>query len=155
MVSDPALVIAGPLIAGFEGFRSQPYPDIGGVWTIGYGTTRLPGGIPVSPTTPPVDQQTALAYLDAYLAKSLQYLDAVVTVPLNPNQTAALLSFCYNLGDGALGESTLLKLLNQGNYQAAAGQFQLWDHAGGVVVDGLLRRREAEAALFLKPWSQS
>jgi lysozyme len=153
IVTDPALTIAAPFIAGFEGFRANPYQDITGVWTIGYGTTVLPDGSRVTAQTPSVDQATALGYLENYLRGSLKYIDVVVISPLNPNQAAALLSFCYNLGDGALGESTLLRLLNSGDYQGAAGQFKLWDHAGGVAVPGLLRRRLAEAELFLKPWS--
>ncbi|MCF3948709.1 lysozyme [Acidiphilium iwatense] len=74
-----------------------------------------------------------------------------VTVPLNPNQQAALIDFVYNLGAGNFRASTLLRLLNAGDFARAVRQFTLWDHADGRVLPGLLRRREAEAALFAAP----
>jgi lysozyme len=74
----------------------------------------------------------------------------LVTVPVNKNQLEALTSFAYNLGIGALKGSTLLKFLNDGNYQAAANQFLRWDKANGKVLAGLARRRAAERNLFLK-----
>nr|WP_262983078.1 lysozyme [Chromobacterium amazonense] len=67
---------------------------------------------------------------------------------LRQNQFDALVSFSYNLGLGSLQNSTLLRLLNQGDYAGAAGQFILWDKAGGKVLPGLQRRRAAEQALF-------
>ena len=59
------------------------------------------------------------------------------------------MSFSYNLGGGALRGSTLLRMLNAGDAAGAAGQFLRWNKAGGVVVDGLMRRREAERAMFV------
>lgn len=88
------------------------------------------------------------------------YEDAVerlVTVPLNQNQFDALVSLTYNIGPGKAGSkgglanSTLLKLLNQGKYEAAAAQFHRYKYAGGKVYNGLIKRRAAEAALFLAP----
>jgi lysozyme len=76
-------------------------------------------------------------------------VSAAVTVPLNDNQFAALVSFVYNLGAGALQESTLLGLLNGGNYNGAAEQFSRFVYAGGEVLQGLVTRRNAERALFL------
>ncbi len=73
-----------------------------------------------------------------------------VTVPLNQNQFDALVSLTYNIGSGAFNNSTLLKKLNKGDYQGAADQFLVWNKAGGKVMKGLVRRREAEQALFLK-----
>lgn len=85
------------------------------------------------------------------------YEDAVekyVKVPLNQNEFDALVSFTYNCGPNALKTSTLVKLLNQGKRQQAAAQFARWNKAGGKVWNGLVRRRAAEAALFLEPVPQ-
>lgn len=82
------------------------------------------------------------------------YEDAVerlVTVPLNQNQFDALTSFVYNVGIGAFGKSTLLKVLNQGKYDQVPGQLLRWNKGGGRVLAGLTRRRKAEGALFLAP----
>lgn len=78
-------------------------------------------------------------------------VDELVKVPLSQNQHDACVSFVYNCGVGAFKGSTLLRLLNQGKYQQAAAQFHRWNKAGGKVWPGLVRRRAAEAALFLKP----
>ncbi len=75
----------------------------------------------------------------------------MVKVPLTANQLGALTSFAYNLGSGALASSTLLKLLNAGDYAGAAAQFARWNKARGKTLAGLTKRRAAEAALFLKP----
>ncbi len=74
----------------------------------------------------------------------------LVTVDLDQDQFDALVSFTFNLGAGNLQSSTLLKLLNQGEYTQAADQFLRWNKAGGRVLPGLTRRREAERALFLQ-----
>jgi lysozyme len=71
-----------------------------------------------------------------------------VTYPINQNEFDALVDFSFNDGNAALDGSTLLKDVNEGNLDGAAAQFQLWDHAAGKVVAGLLRRRLAEAAEF-------
>ena len=85
---------------------------------------------------------------------SISGADAV-KLQLNDNQFSALVSFSYNVGAYSLFESTLLKLLNQGELQEAADQFPLWDKAGGQSLRGLARRRRAERALFLsQPWEE-
>jgi len=71
-----------------------------------------------------------------------------VVVPLNQGRFDALVSFTFNLGEGNLARSTLLKLLNQRNYQGAAAQFPMWCMAAGQVLPGLVKRRAAERALF-------
>ena len=73
-----------------------------------------------------------------------------VLVPLNDNQLAACTSLAYNIGLAAFRGSTLLRKLNDGDYQGAADQFPVWNKAGGRVVQGLVNRRAAERDLFLK-----
>lgn len=92
---------------------------------------------------------------DAILIKDVekhgQGLLACVTVPLNQNQYDALTAWAFNIGTGAACGSTLVKLLNQGQYSNACNQLLRWDRSGGVVVRGLHNRRVAEHALCMKP----
>jgi lysozyme len=82
------------------------------------------------------------------VAAAAAYVNATVQVALQQAEFDALVDFVFNLGRGAFAGSTLLKHLNAGQFDAAATQFDLWDHAGGQAVAGLLRRRQAETALF-------
>ena len=143
------------LIKQFEGFSSKPYLCPAGRWTIGYGSTQLLDGFPVTQSTPDMPKDAA----ETLLAHSLKEFEAdvarLVTVPLNENQFSALVSFVYNLGSGALAGSTLLKKLNSRDYHTAGLNFPLWCKAkidGELVtVSGLLRRRLAEKDLFNRP----
>lgn len=135
------------LIAGFEGFRSAPYQDAVGVWTIGYGSTSG-----VNRHTPPVTREQALARMRREIQE--RYEPPVLALPvsraLSQGQHDALVSAVYNLGPGVLGqERTLGRLLRQGNMKAAADALLLYDKAGGRTLPGLTRRRKAERALFL------
>lgn len=128
----------------FEGCRLNAYQDSIGTWTIGYGHT-----LDVHPgQTITLQQAEDLLVGDVLWAERV--VNQYVTVPLTQEEFAALVDFTFNLGSGNFLKSTLLKLLNQGNYSAAANEFERWDKAGGVVVAGLLRRREAEAEEFMK-----
>lgn len=127
----------------FEGCRLTAYQDQVGVWTIGYGHT---GKDVVSGLTITQDQANALLASD--IAGAAAFVNQAVTVALQQNEFDALVDFVFNLGRAAFAGSTLLKLLNAGNFESAAPQFALWDHAGGQVVAGLLRRRLAETAMF-------
>lgn len=148
---DPALAIATPLIAGFEGFRADPYPDTGGVWTQGYGCTFHPGGRPVVQSDPPITEPEGMAWMQALLVPTMTRVRALVRVPISDNAAASLCSFAYNTGTGALANSTLLRLLNERDTAGAAQQFGAWIHdARGNVEPGLVRRRDVEMALFLK-----
>ncbi len=118
-----------------------------GVWTIGIGTTVYPNGVKVKQGDTCTPEQ-AKVYFKHDLAKFEKTVNEAVTVPLNQNQFDALVSLTYNIGSGAFKNSTLLKLLNKGDYQGAADQFLAWKKAGGKVMKGLVRRREAERALF-------
>ena len=93
------------------------------------------------------------AAAEELLRKDLAEFEAAVSeavqVSLNDNQFSALVSFSFNLGADSLFESTLLKLVNQGDFQGAADQFLRWNKAGGQELPGLTRRRQAERALFL------
>lgn len=134
------------LIKQFEGLRLIAYQDVVGVWTIGYGHT----GKDVTPGLV-ITQTQADQMLCGDLACFETGVSNLVTVALNENQFSALVSFSYNLGLGNLGSSTLLRLLNAGDYQGAAAQFPRWNRAGGKVYDGLTKRRLAEQALFDTP----
>ena len=131
------------LIKSFEGLRLKSYQDSVGVWTIGYGATR---GIGPGMT---ITTEQAERMLMNDIARFEPELDRLAKVPLNQNQWDALMSFVYNLGSANLGSSTLLKLLNAGDYAGAAEQFPRWNKAGGQVLEGLTKRRAAERAMFL------
>ena len=145
-ISDKAL----NLIKRFEGFRAKPYLCPGDVWTIGYGTTKG-----VTPSSPPVTKAQAEIMLRDDVKRFEEAVRNAVNVPLNQHQFDALVSFTYNLGESALRRSTLLKVLNQGDYEEAANQFKRWNKADGKVLKGLVRRRKAESEMFLKPLTQS
>jgi lysozyme len=76
------------------------------------------------------------------------YVSTAVTVPLSQNQFDALVSWVYNLGNGNLTSSTMLKVLNSGDYAGVPAQIKRWNKAGGKVLEGLTRRRQAEADMF-------
>jgi GH24 family phage-related lysozyme (muramidase) len=84
------------------------------------------------------------------LHEAEEAVDRLVTAPLNQNEFDALVSFTFNLGEGNLKKSTLLKYLNQMRYEDAANEFPRWNRAGGQILPGLTRRREAEKRLFLE-----
>lgn len=140
------------LIKSFEGFRPTAYLDIVGVPTIGYGCTAGVTREDVA-NSRTITEAQAEQMLLTELASHEKAVEQYVTVELNDNQFAALVSFAYNLGNGSLRASTLLKLLNSGDYAGASGEFPKWDHADGKVVAGLTRRRLAEQGLFLLPVS--
>ncbi|WP_416675740.1 lysozyme [Egbenema bharatensis] len=132
------------LLKSFEGLRLQAYLDAVGVWTIGYGTTA--GVRPGMRIT----EAEAEALLQRDLARFEQAVSQLITVPLNEDQYSALVSFTYNVGEGALSGSTLRRLLNQRDYLGAADQLLRWNRGdGGRELPGLTRRRRAERALFL------
>lgn len=136
---------ARDLIKQHEGLRLQAYPDPATgdePWTIGYGHTK--GVYPGDSCT----KERAEKWLDEDIAEAAKALE-LVKVPLNEFQRDALISFVFNVGKQAFADSTMLKLLNQGNYVAAANQFTRWIHAGGKVMPGLVKRRNAEKQLFL------
>lgn len=133
------------LIKEFEGCVLTAYPDPGSggdPWTIGYGTTK--GVVPGMKIT----QEEAEALLRDDLEKFEKVVDEEVKVSLNQNQFDALVSFTYNVGPGALQSSTLLKLLNAGNYGAVGVQLLRWNKGPNGPMPGLTRRRAAERKMF-------
>ena len=133
------------MIEGWEGCELTAYRDPVGVLTIGYGHTG-------SDVTPGLTITQAQA--DALLAQDLHRFEISVnglcgTAATTQNQFDALASFAFNLGAANLKTSTLLKYHLAGQYQQAADEFLKWDHAGGQVLPGLLRRREGERAVYL------
>lgn len=137
--------IAADFIRAHEGCALTAYQDQGGIWTIAYGAT---GADIKEGTVWTQEQAEHRLQSDIYRFEvAVRYL---VKVPLTPKQEAALVSFAYNLGSGALKESTLLTVVNQKDWLSAPGEFIGWDHVNGKQNKGLLLRRLREAALFLE-----
>lgn len=131
----------------FEGCKLEAYPDPEYGWrvaTVGFGATG-----------PSITQGTV--WTQAQADADLQYrmsgvgnhIDSLVTIPIGDEQKAALCDLAYNIGLGAFGSSTLLRMLNGHNMQGAADQFLVWNKSNGVVLDGLVNRRKAERAMFM------
>lgn len=137
------------IIIGFEGYSATPYQCSAKVWTIGYGSTRQPDGTPVTADTPAITREEAKRWLEADLRKFEGAVTRLVDVPLHENQFSALVSLVYNIGSGNFKASTLRSKLNRGDYFGASQEFYKWRRAGGKVLNGLVRRRAAEEALFL------
>lgn len=137
-------------IKSFEGFSAGPYLDAAGVPTIGYGATYYPGGQRVRMSDPPISESEGRRLLAAMLRDFEEAIDGALQVDVTQSQFDALVCWAYNVGIRAAQQSTLMRLLNAGDVQGAAGQFLRWNKAGGVPMPGLTRRREAERALFLE-----
>jgi lysozyme len=130
------------LIKKFEGCELEAYQCSANVWTIGYGHTRdISEG-----------DSCTQAEADEMLVDDLQefegYVNELVDAELTQSQFDALVAWTYNLGPTNLKSSTLLKRLNEGDMADVPHQIRRWNKAGGKVLDGLIRRREAEALLF-------
>ena len=135
------------LIKKFEGIELQAYQDSVGVWTIGYGHTK---GVKEGDN---ISLKQAEAMLEEELVEYEGYINNMVELGLEQNQFDALVAWVYNLGPTNLRESTLLKVLNQGLFDEVPYEIKRWNKAGGQVLNGLVRRREAEALLFQgKAW---
>ena len=139
------LAKAAEIIKEFEGLYLKSYLCPAGVPTIGWGHTE---GVQLG-------QEITLEEAESFLFDDMLEADSViedyVDVVLSDNQRAALLSWIFNLGRGNFRSSTLLKVLNYGDYEGASKQILRWNKAGGKVLPGLVRRREAEKKLFDTP----
>ena len=135
------------LIKKFEGCRLESYRCSANVLTIGYGHT---GGVL---ETDVITQDDADKLLEEDIAKFEKYVNDNVTVELNQSQFDALVAWTFNLGVGNLRQSTMLRKLNEGDYQSVPSEMNRWNKAGGKTLDGLIRRRKAEGLLFeSKEW---
>ncbi len=133
-------------ICSHEGFVGSTYKDAAGLDTIGYGHLIKPGEtFPAS-----ITEQRARELLAEDLLEAETIVNALVLVPLTQHQFDAVTSFVFNIGYGQFSGSTFLKLLNLGDYAAAADQLPRWNKANGQVLRGLIRRRDAERTMFLK-----
>lgn len=131
------------LTRSFEGCRFGAYLDGGGVPTIGYGHTK---NVRMGDEC---DMAQAVYWLRCDVQEAVDAVNANVTVPLSQNQFDACVDLVFNIGGSAFSKSTLLRLLNAGDYAGAAKQFERWNKDNGKVVAGLTRRRIAEKELFL------
>jgi lysozyme len=143
-------VSALKLIADFEGLRLKAYQDTGGIWTIGYGSTKNPFTGQYVKQGDIITKETALSWLKKDIEQRQLAISKLIKVPVNNNQLAALTSLAYNIGLGAFQLSTLLRLLNQkADKVAIADQFLRWNKVKGVEIKGLTNRRILERELFL------
>lgn len=137
------------LIKRFEGLSLKPYLCPANVPTIGYGNTFYKNGKKVTLNDKPITEQKAVEMLRQSLEKFEQYVDSYTTDSITQEQFDALVSFCYNLGPANLKSSTLLKKVNANtNDETIKDEFLKWTKAGGRKLAGLVKRREAEAALY-------
>ena len=137
------------IIKQYEGFRAKPYLCPAGVPTIGYGATYYTDGRKVTLRDAPISEADADKLLDKMLVKYEDAVNRYVQVPITQNQFDALVSFCYNLGQENLRKSTLLKKLNNKDYNGASDAFLNWVYASGKKLQGLVNRRTDERKLFL------
>ena len=139
------------LIKSCEGRYLNAYLCPAGVWTIGYGHTSAVGPPPVA-AGDAVSQAEADQILRADLRAVEDQVQDAVLVDLTQGQFDALVSFTFNLGIGAFKSSTLLKRVNEGNFDAVPGELMKWTkaRANGQLVDlpGLVKRRRAEAKMW-------
>mgnify|MGYP003638022248 CR=1 FL=1 len=130
------------LIKKFEGCETTAYQDSVGVWTIGFGHTK---GVQEGQSCSMQDAETMLSEeMDEYEG----YINSMVDVDLNQNEFDSLVAWVYNLGPTNLRESTLLKILNAGDKDGIPEQINRWNRAGGKILQGLVRRRQAESLMF-------
>ena len=139
ITNDAALAI----IREREGLRLQAYRDVRGIPTVGYGHTG-----PDVHRDLTIDEEVAEQLLEDDLHDAEVAVEDYVDVELQQHEFDALVSFVFNVGSGNFSNSTMLKLLNNGDRYAAALQFARWNKSGGKVSNGLIRRRKAEQRLF-------
>lgn len=134
------------LLKELEGFSDQAYQDTGGVWTVGYGTTRI-NNIKVKSTTIATEKE-ATSYLYKDIKAVELALDDAIAAPITQNQFDALVCFVYNVGITAFMKSTLLRKIEEKRFADAAKEFDRWVYVGGFISEGLKNRRKKERSLF-------
>ena len=147
---DEAVEVAATLCRPFEGLRLKPYICPAGYPTIGYGTVWKPDGTKVTMEHPPITKETAEAWLLHELRHN--YLAGVVKASpdllASPRALGAMTDFAYNLGVARYRSSTLRRRVDAQDWDAAKEELMKWVRGGGKVLPGLVRRRQAEAALL-------
>ena len=140
------------LIKKFEGLSLKPYICPSGHSTIGYGNTFYEDGSKVTMSDKLITPERATAMLKVVVSQFAVGVAKLITFKgVSQHQFDALVSFAYNVGLGNLKSSTLLKRVNKNEMELASMEFKKWDKAGGKVLAGLTKRREAEAMLFREP----
>ncbi len=135
------------LIKHFEGFEPEIYLDAAGLPTIGYGHLIRPGEHKMFENGITESAAEALLAKDVWSAE--RSVLRLIGVPLTDGQYDALVSFTFNLGGGALQRSTLRRKVNREEHNEVPEQLMRWVWAGGRRLRGLMRRRKAEAVLYL------
>jgi lysozyme len=130
----------------YEGFSEKPYKGDDDVWTIGYGTTKG-----VTANTSPIDKVIARKWLIRDITEVNNFINSAVEPLINKNQKLALILFVYNIGVGNFKESTMLRRLNAKDFLGASEQFKRWVFIKGTKSNGLIKRRNREAGIFLQP----
>lgn len=144
------LTVATALIRRCEGCRLEPYRDVRGLWSIGFGNRFTVDGSAVTARTQPLAMYQAVALLnDTLIAGTAPNLSRLIKVPLSDCQFGALVSLAYNVGTGALARSSIIACVNRGDMEEAADQFDRWVYAGQTRIRGLVSRRALERAVFL------
>ncbi len=144
---------AAAIVKAHEGYRAKPYTCPAGIWTIGFGRT----GPDVTANTPTTTILKETEWLENRLEKDLIWLrNKLQPLVLNSNQEAALLSLVYNIGQGNFIKSSVFRILKNSkngniNTSELIAFWKQWNKGGGKVLPGLVRRREAEVALFTTP----
>lgn len=132
-------------LAAWEGLRTEVYLDVAGYPTIGVGHLIVDG----EDFSKGITERQALELLSEDLKVYEEAVSRNVLVNLQVHESDALISWTFNLGEPNLRRSTMLKRINEGLFESAAAELLRWNKAGGVVVNGLARRRKAEYELFL------
>lgn len=136
------------LVREFEGCKLKAYKCPAGIWTIGYGNTQYENGKAVKEGEV-ITLDRAEQLLEVILIKFVQQVGELVKSKVNQNQKDALTDFAYNCGVGNLRSSTLLKKVNADpNDKTIRAEFEKWTRANGKVLNGLVKRRNAEANLY-------
>jgi lysozyme len=139
------------LIKFYEGCKLTSYQCSAGHWTLGFGNTFYEDGRPVKPGDK-ITQERANELFEIIAKDFADKVKPLIKSTVTPNQFAAITSFAYNAGTGNLRSSTLLKKVNANpNDPSIALEFAKWNKAGGKVLAGLTRRREAETKLYFTP----
>ena len=137
------------LVKSFEGFFSKPYLCPAKVPTIGYGTILYPNGKKVTLQDKPCTEAEAIEWMRYELNQKAKEVDAMAIDTVNQHQFDSLVSFAYNCGSNALKNSTILKRVNANpNDPTITDAFMMWVKSDGAILQGLVRRRKAEAALY-------